>query len=70
MSDIDSPAVARHRVRLALRSARDARQLTQGQVAQAMEWSLSKVMRIERGDRLAERSEVASRSRTRAVSSA
>jgi len=50
MSDIDSPAVARHRVRLALRSARDAKQLTQGQVAQSMEWSLSKVMRIEKGD--------------------
>jgi transcriptional regulator with XRE-family HTH domain len=50
MSDIDSPAVARQRVRLALRSARQAKQLTQGQVAQAMEWSLSKVMRIEKGD--------------------
>ena len=50
MSDIDSPAVARHRVRLALRSARDAKQLTQGQVAQSMEWSLSKVMRIEIGE--------------------
>jgi transcriptional regulator with XRE-family HTH domain len=44
------PAVARRRVRLALRRARMAKQLTQGQVAEAMEWSLSKVMRIEKGD--------------------
>ncbi len=50
MSTADTPAVARHRLRLALRSAREAKQLTQGQVAEAMEWSLSKVMRIEKGD--------------------
>jgi transcriptional regulator with XRE-family HTH domain len=50
MSTADTPAVARHRVRLALRSAREAKQLTQSQVAEAMEWSLSKVMRIEKGD--------------------
>jgi transcriptional regulator with XRE-family HTH domain len=50
MSDIEPPAVARLRVRLELRSAREAKQLTQGQVAQAMEWSLSKVMRIEKGE--------------------
>jgi transcriptional regulator with XRE-family HTH domain len=42
--------VARRRVRLALRAAREAKQLTQGQIAEAMEWSLSKVMRIEKGD--------------------
>jgi Helix-turn-helix. len=35
---------------MALRSAREAKQLTQGQVADAMDWSLSKVMRIEKGD--------------------
>jgi transcriptional regulator with XRE-family HTH domain len=46
----DSPAGARRRVRLALRRARDERGFTQGQVAEAMEWSLSKVMRIESGD--------------------
>lgn len=46
----DRPAVARRRVRMALRSAREAKQLTQGQVAEAMDWSLSKVMRIEKGD--------------------
>jgi transcriptional regulator with XRE-family HTH domain len=50
MSSIDSPAVARRRVRLALRSARQAKQLTQTQIANAMEWSLSKVMRIEKGE--------------------
>jgi transcriptional regulator with XRE-family HTH domain len=50
MSNTDSPAVARRRVRLALRQAREARRLTQSQVAEAMEWSLSKVMRIEKGD--------------------
>jgi transcriptional regulator with XRE-family HTH domain len=45
----DAPAVARRRVRLALRSARSAKQLTQSEVANAMGWSLSKVMRIEKG---------------------
>jgi transcriptional regulator with XRE-family HTH domain len=50
MSNIASPAVARRRVRLALRSAREAKDLTQSQVADAMEWSLSKVMRIEKGE--------------------
>lgn len=44
------PAVARHRVRLALRSAREARGLTQQHVADTLEWSLSKVNRIESGD--------------------
>jgi transcriptional regulator with XRE-family HTH domain len=42
--------VARRRLRLSLRSAREACGLTQGQVAEAMEWSLSKVTRIEGGD--------------------
>ncbi|OLB64050.1 MAG: hypothetical protein AUI10_12765 [Actinobacteria bacterium 13_2_20CM_2_72_6] len=46
----ESPAVARRRVRLALRTAREAKGLTQTQIAEAMEWSLSKVMRIENGD--------------------
>jgi transcriptional regulator with XRE-family HTH domain len=45
----ESPAVARRRVSLALRAAREAKGLTQAQVADAMEWSLSKVMRIEGG---------------------
>jgi transcriptional regulator with XRE-family HTH domain len=46
----DSPAIARRRVRHAIREAREALGFTQGQVAEAMEWSLSKVMRIESGE--------------------
>jgi transcriptional regulator with XRE-family HTH domain len=46
----DLPAVARRRVRMALREAREKKDLTQSQVAEAMEWSLSKVMRIESGE--------------------
>jgi transcriptional regulator with XRE-family HTH domain len=46
----DSPAVARRRLRLALRRTREAKGLTQGQVADALDWSLSKVQRIESGD--------------------
>ncbi|MFG2037976.1 Scr1 family TA system antitoxin-like transcriptional regulator [Dactylosporangium sp. NPDC048998] len=50
MSSGDTPAVARRRVRLAIKDARTAKGFTQGQVADAMEWSLSKVMRIESGE--------------------
>ncbi|MCY1137430.1 helix-turn-helix transcriptional regulator [Actinoplanes sp. Pm04-4] len=50
MAEGDSPVIARRRVRLALREAREAVPLTQAQVAEAMEWSLSKVIRIESGD--------------------
>jgi transcriptional regulator with XRE-family HTH domain len=46
----ESPAAARRRLRLALRKAREAKQLTQRQVAQALDWSLSKVNRIESGE--------------------
>lgn len=46
----ESPAVARRRVRRALRQAREAKGLTQQQVAEEMEWSLSKVTRIESGE--------------------
>ncbi|MFI5895503.1 helix-turn-helix domain-containing protein [Actinoplanes sp. NPDC051513] len=46
----ESPAVARRRVRLALRRARDAKGLSQGAVAASVGWSLSKVQRIESGD--------------------
>lgn len=45
-----SPTVARRRVRLALREARESANLTQLEVAEEMEWSLSKVIRIENGD--------------------
>ena len=50
MVAFDSPMVARRRVRLALREAREAAHLTQQQVADEMEWSLSKVIRIENGE--------------------
>jgi transcriptional regulator with XRE-family HTH domain len=46
----ESPAGARRRVRLAVRHAREERHLTQSEVAEAMDWSLSKVMRIEAGE--------------------
>jgi transcriptional regulator with XRE-family HTH domain len=46
----DSPAGARRRVRLAIRQARDGLGLTQAQVAEQMDWSLSKMMRIESGE--------------------
>lgn len=50
MTSLESPAGARRRVRLALREARLAKGDTQGQVAEAMEWSQSKVIRIESGE--------------------
>lgn len=50
MDDAVSPTVARRRVRLALREARESANLTQAQVAEEMEWSLSKVIRIESGE--------------------
>src|SRR5690349_6542170 len=50
MAEGDSPTVARRRVRMVLREAREAAGLTQLEVAEEMEWSLSKVIRIENGD--------------------
>ncbi|MEU4557741.1 helix-turn-helix transcriptional regulator [Actinoplanes sp. NPDC023936] len=46
----DLPAVARRRVRLALRRARDERGSSQGEIARELGWSLSKLQRIELGD--------------------
>jgi transcriptional regulator with XRE-family HTH domain len=46
----ESPLIARRRIRLALREARESLNFTQSEVAEAMEWSLSKVIRIENGD--------------------
>ncbi|MFC0532261.1 helix-turn-helix domain-containing protein [Phytohabitans kaempferiae] len=43
------PTVGRRRLRSALRAAREAAGLTQEQVSQEMDWSLSKVIRIESG---------------------
>lgn len=50
MAEGDSPTVARRRVRMVLRDARESAGLTQLEVAEQMEWSLSKVIRIENGD--------------------
>jgi transcriptional regulator with XRE-family HTH domain len=44
-----SPAVSRRRLRTELRRARDDAGLTQEHVARAMDWSLSKLIRIENG---------------------
>lgn len=46
---VHSPTAGRRRLRNALRRARDTAQLTQEQVAEEMDWSLSKVIRIETG---------------------
>lgn len=46
----EPPIVARRRVRTALREARRAKGLSQAEVAEAMEWSTAKVMRIETGE--------------------
>lgn len=45
-----SPAVARWIVRGALRRARETGYMTQGEVARALDWSLSKIQRIESGE--------------------
>jgi transcriptional regulator with XRE-family HTH domain len=50
MTIIESPLVARRRLRRALRRLREASSMTQGDVARQLEWSLSKVNRIEIGD--------------------
>jgi len=46
----ESPAVARRRVRLALRRDRQGTGLSQGEVARNLGWSLSKMQRIETGE--------------------
>lgn len=50
LSTTDSPAAARRRLRFALRAAREAADLTQAEVAERLEWSVSKVNRIENGE--------------------
>jgi transcriptional regulator with XRE-family HTH domain len=47
MMTAQGPTVGRRRLRSALRRAREATGLTQEQVAEAMDWSLSKLIRIE-----------------------
>jgi transcriptional regulator with XRE-family HTH domain len=46
----DPPAVARRRLRLKLRALRDETGATQSTVAEALDWSLSKLIRIETGE--------------------
>ena len=46
----ESPAVARQRVRRALRKARQSTPMSQGAVASRLGWSLSKMQRIEGGE--------------------
>lgn len=48
MGDSASPLLQRRRLRTDLRTARLEKELTQEQVAKAMEWSLSKMNRIEK----------------------
>ena len=48
MEDTASPSMLRRRLRTELRTARLDSNLTQDQVAKAMEWSLSKMNRIEK----------------------
>ena len=48
-SETTSPVVARRRLRTELRRARLDAEQTQEQVATAMDWSLSKLIRIESG---------------------
>jgi transcriptional regulator with XRE-family HTH domain len=49
MASQDDPGVYRRRLRVELRKAREAVRMTQRQAADALEWSLSKVIRIEAG---------------------
>ncbi len=50
MTAVQDPTVQRRRLRMELRRARDAAGLRQADVAEAMDWSPSKLIRIERGD--------------------
>lgn len=49
MSTAHGPSGGRRQLRARLRAARDAAGLTQEQAAEAMDWSLSKLIRIEAG---------------------
>ncbi|HEY2724272.1 MAG TPA: helix-turn-helix transcriptional regulator [Pseudonocardiaceae bacterium] len=50
MTAVQDPTLQRRRLRVELRRARDAAGLKQAEVARAMDWSPSKLIRIERGD--------------------
>jgi transcriptional regulator with XRE-family HTH domain len=46
---VETPAVKRRKLKAALRQEREAADLTQTQVADALDWSVSKIIRIETG---------------------
>jgi transcriptional regulator with XRE-family HTH domain len=48
-SRAQTPEILRRRLRVALRQARDAAGLTQREAAAALDWSVSKIIRIEQG---------------------
>lgn len=50
MTSVQDPTVQRRRLRIELRKARDTAGFRQADVARAMDWSPSKLIRIERGD--------------------
>jgi transcriptional regulator with XRE-family HTH domain len=50
MTAVQDPTVQRRKLRLELRKARSNANKTQADVAEAMDWSPSKLIRIERGD--------------------
>jgi transcriptional regulator with XRE-family HTH domain len=50
MADSASPLVQRRRLSTELRNAREERKLTQQEVADAMAWSLSKMIRVENAE--------------------
>jgi Domain of unknown function (DUF5753)/Helix-turn-helix domain len=50
MATVDDPAVARRRLKGEMRAARDGVGLTRDEAATALDWSLSKMVRIETGD--------------------
>src|SRR5580692_8773454 len=49
MADQADPLFSRKHLRISLRQRRERRELTQKQVARALDWSESKVVRIENG---------------------
>ena len=49
MAKVQDPTVQRRRLRIELRKARDTAGLKQAEVARAMDWSPSKLIRIESG---------------------
>lgn len=49
MPTASDPSLNRRKLRLALKAARDTKSLTQREAAESLDWSLSKIIRIEAG---------------------